>query len=213
VRRAISSVTSACQRSTRSTWCCRIRGTRFAVSPPAWIRRPFGLSPARVRPLRWCSRHNRLRPHEDGDQTACRPAVGGAAHPEAAAFADHYGFSIDVLAAYRRAGKVRVERQVRILRDHSSTAAASTRSRSWTARLPSGCRSAGPRPIALAGRSSVRAGGRAALLPLPVQPYLVTEKHLRPGRQGLSGQFRSFQLLAAGPPSAGGAAGSATHPA
>jgi hypothetical protein len=42
VRRAISSVTSACQRSTRSTWCCRIRGTRFAVSPPAWIWRPIG---------------------------------------------------------------------------------------------------------------------------------------------------------------------------
>ena len=39
-------------------------------------------------------------------------------HPEAAAFADHYGFTIDVLAAYRPTGKGRVERQVSIVRDH-----------------------------------------------------------------------------------------------
>ena len=39
-------------------------------------------------------------------------------HPEAAAFAAHYGFVIDVLAAYRPTGKGRVERQVAILRDH-----------------------------------------------------------------------------------------------
>jgi transposase len=39
-------------------------------------------------------------------------------HPEAAAFAEHYGFVIDVLAAYRPTGKGRVERQVQIVRDH-----------------------------------------------------------------------------------------------
>lgn len=39
-------------------------------------------------------------------------------HPQAAAFAAHYGFSIDVLAAYRPTGKGRVERQVAIVRDH-----------------------------------------------------------------------------------------------
>ena len=39
-------------------------------------------------------------------------------HPEAAAFAAHYGFVIDVLAAYRPTGKGRVERQVAIVRDH-----------------------------------------------------------------------------------------------
>src|SRR6266704_1620747 len=33
-------------------------------------------------------------------------------HPEAVAFAGHYGFDIDVLAAYRPTGKGRVERQV-----------------------------------------------------------------------------------------------------
>lgn len=39
-------------------------------------------------------------------------------HPEAAAFADHYGFVIDVLAACRATGKGRVERQVDIGREH-----------------------------------------------------------------------------------------------
>jgi transposase len=39
-------------------------------------------------------------------------------HPEAAAFAAHYGFTIDPLAAYRPTGKGRVERQVLIVRDH-----------------------------------------------------------------------------------------------
>ncbi len=39
-------------------------------------------------------------------------------HPEAAAFAEHYGFIIDPLAAYRPTGKGRVERQVLIVREH-----------------------------------------------------------------------------------------------
>jgi transposase len=39
-------------------------------------------------------------------------------HPQAAAFAQHYGFEIDVLAAYRPTGKGRVERQVLIAREH-----------------------------------------------------------------------------------------------
>lgn len=39
-------------------------------------------------------------------------------HPEAVAFAGHYDFDIDVLAAYRPTGKGRVERQVTIARDH-----------------------------------------------------------------------------------------------
>ena len=39
----------------------------------------------------------------------------------AAAFADHYGFVIDVLAAYRPTGKGRVERQVNIVREHVIT--------------------------------------------------------------------------------------------
>jgi hypothetical protein len=39
-------------------------------------------------------------------------------HPEAVAFAGHYGFDIDVLAAYRPTGKGRVEMQATIVRDH-----------------------------------------------------------------------------------------------
>ncbi|WP_149256884.1 transposase family protein [Actinomadura sp. K4S16] len=39
-------------------------------------------------------------------------------NPEAVAFAGHYDFTIDVLAAYRPTGKGCVERQVTIVRDH-----------------------------------------------------------------------------------------------
>jgi transposase len=46
------------------------------------------------------------------------PRLAVPLHPEAAAFAEHYGFTIDVLAAYRPTGKGRVERQVSIVRDH-----------------------------------------------------------------------------------------------
>jgi hypothetical protein len=46
------------------------------------------------------------------------PGIAVPLHPEAAAFADHYGFTIDVLAGYRPIGMGRVERQVNIVRDH-----------------------------------------------------------------------------------------------
>ena len=39
-------------------------------------------------------------------------------HPIASGFAGHHGFDIDVLAARRPTGKGRVERQVKIVRDH-----------------------------------------------------------------------------------------------
>lgn len=58
----------------------------------------------------------------DRTKTVIRRHVGpGAAvplHPIASGFAGHYGFDIDVLAAYRPTGKGRVERQVKIVRDH-----------------------------------------------------------------------------------------------
>src|SRR5680860_733640 len=58
----------------------------------------------------------------DRTKTVIRRHVGpGAAvplHPVASGFAGHYGFDIDVLAAYRPTGKGRVERQVKIVRDH-----------------------------------------------------------------------------------------------
>jgi hypothetical protein len=46
------------------------------------------------------------------------PRAAVPLHPEAAPFAEHYGFVIDVLAAYRPTGKGRVERQVLIGREH-----------------------------------------------------------------------------------------------
>jgi len=102
-------------------------------------------------------------------------------HPEAAAFAAHYGFVIDVLAAWRPTGKGRVERQVAIVRDHvmagrtfESLAELDGAFNQWV-------------PIRRAQRHrthgeliGVRAqADRAALGPLPELPYLVCERHLR----------------------------------
>lgn len=102
-------------------------------------------------------------------------------HPEAAAFADHYGFSIDVLAAYRPNGKARVERQVAIVRDH----VVAGRSFDSIADLDGAFAAWLPIRRAQVHRThgqviAVRAeADRAALRSLPDQPYLVTEKHLR----------------------------------
>jgi transposase len=102
-------------------------------------------------------------------------------HPEAAAFAQHYGFVIDVLAAYRPTGKGRVERQVAIVRDHvlagrrfGSIAELDGAFNQWV-------------PIRRAQRHRTHgeligaraATDRAALSPLPELPYLVCEKYLR----------------------------------
>jgi transposase len=102
-------------------------------------------------------------------------------HPEAAAFAQHYGFVIDVLAAYRPTGKGRVERQVAIVRDHVLAG------RSFA--------SVGELDAAFAEWVPIRRGqvhrthgeligaraeaDHAALRPLPELPYLVCEKYLR----------------------------------
>jgi hypothetical protein len=101
-------------------------------------------------------------------------------HPEAAAFADPYGFTIDVLAAYRPTGKGRVERQVLIVRDHVIAGRASTRLPSWTAPSKPGCRSARAQVHRSHGQLiGVRAeADRTAFSPMPVQPYLVAEKHV-----------------------------------
>lgn len=102
-------------------------------------------------------------------------------HPEAAAFADHYGFTIDVLAAYRPTGKGRVERQVHIVREHVLAG------RSFTSTVDLDGAYAAWLPIrrgqvhrthgqVIAVRAET---DRAALRPLPEQPYVVAEKHLR----------------------------------
>ncbi len=109
------------------------------------------------------------------------PGVAVPLHPEAAAFAEHYGFVIDVLAAYRPTGKGRVERQVLIVRDHVIAG----RSFDSIAELDGAFAYWLPIRRAQVHRThgqviSVRAvADRAALGPLPEQPYLVTDKHLR----------------------------------
>jgi hypothetical protein len=102
-------------------------------------------------------------------------------HPEAAAFAAHYGFVIDVLAAWRPTGKGRVERQVAIARDHvlagrrfESLAELDGAFNQWV-------------PIRRAQRHRTQGEligvrvqvDRAALGALPELPYLVCERHLR----------------------------------
>lgn len=102
-------------------------------------------------------------------------------HPEAAAFAQHYAFVIDVLAAYRPTGKGRVERQVAIVRDHvlvgrsfGSLAELDAAFAEWVPiRRGQVHRTHGERIGARAEAD------RAALRPLPALPYLVCERHLR----------------------------------
>jgi transposase len=102
-------------------------------------------------------------------------------HPEAAAFAAHYGFAIDVLAAYRPTGKGRVERQVDIAREHVLAG----RSFSSLADMDAAFAEWLPIRRAQVHRThgqviGVRAeADRAALTPLPAIPYLVADQHLR----------------------------------
>lgn len=109
------------------------------------------------------------------------PGAAVPLHPEAAAFAEHYGFTIDVLAAYRPTGKGRVERQVLINRDHVLAG----RVFDSISELDGAFEEWLPIRRAQVHRThgqviSVRAEtDRAALLPLPDRPYLVTDKHLR----------------------------------
>lgn len=102
-------------------------------------------------------------------------------HPEAAAFAEHYGFVIDVLAAYRPTGKGRVERQVTIVRDHVLAA------RRFTSLAEVDAAFTGWVPIR---RGQVhRTHGQvigvraqqdqAGLGPVPPVPYVVADQHLR----------------------------------
>lgn len=109
------------------------------------------------------------------------PGVAVPLHPEAAAFAEHYGFVIDVLAAYRPTGKGRVERQVNIVREHVIAG----RSFDSIAELDGALEAWLPIRRAQTHRTHGQVIGvraevdRAALAPLPAQPYLVTDKHLR----------------------------------
>jgi hypothetical protein len=102
-------------------------------------------------------------------------------HPQAAAFAEHYGFAIDVLAAHRPTGKGRVERQVQIGRDHvlsgrrfSSLAELDAAFAAW---VPIRRRQVHRTHGEVIGVRAVR--DHAALGPVPQFGYAVTETHLR----------------------------------
>ena len=102
-------------------------------------------------------------------------------HPEAAAFAAHYGFVIDVLAAYRPTGKGRVERQVNIVRDHviagrrfDSVAEIDAAFYGWLPIRRGQVHRTHGEVIGVRA-----AADRTALQPLPDRPYIVAEKHLR----------------------------------
>jgi transposase len=102
-------------------------------------------------------------------------------HPQAAAFASHYGFSIDVLAAYRPTGKGRVERQVAIIRDHVLAG----RKFGTLAELEAAFTRWVPIRRAQTHRTHGQVIGHraeadhAALGALPAFPLLVAESHLR----------------------------------
>jgi len=121
----------------------------------------------------------------DRTKTVVRRHVGPGQevplHPEALAFASHYGFSIHVAAAYRPQTKGRVERQVSIVREHvlrgrdfEGVEAMDSAFMDWL-----------PLRRAQVHRThgqviSVRAEvDRAMLSPLPATPYNVVERHLR----------------------------------
>ncbi|MCT9094367.1 IS21 family transposase [Streptomyces sp. ASQP_92] len=102
-------------------------------------------------------------------------------HPEAVAFAGHYDYDIDVLAAYRPQGKGRVERQVNIVRDHvlagRAFSSVEEMNAAFTAWVPL-------RRAKVHGTHGEVIGHRAArdhtaLRPLPQTPYLVAQRHLR----------------------------------
>ncbi len=102
-------------------------------------------------------------------------------HPEAIAFAAHYGFRIVVAPARRPQFKGRVERQVSIVRhdvldgrEFSSTAEMDDAFGSWLpARRAQVHRTHGEVIAERAERD------RAALTPVPERPYVVCDRHLR----------------------------------
>jgi hypothetical protein len=102
-------------------------------------------------------------------------------HPEAVAFAGHYGFDIDVLAAHRPTGKGRVERQVDIVRDHvlagrcfGSLAELDAAFAGWVAMRRGQTHRTHHEVIGVRAERD-----HAALRPLPATPYVVADRHLR----------------------------------
>jgi hypothetical protein len=102
-------------------------------------------------------------------------------HPEAVAFAGHYDFDIDVLAAYRPQGKGRVERQVNIVRDHVLAGRAFASIEEMNAAFASWVPLRRAKVHGTHGEVIGHRAARdhAALRPLPKTPYVVTQRHLR----------------------------------
>jgi hypothetical protein len=121
----------------------------------------------------------------DRTKTVVRRHVGrGQAtplHPEAVAFASHYDFAIWLAAPYRAQTKGRVERQVEIVRSHVLAG----RSFASLHELDAAFATWLPIRRAQVHRThgeviAVRADrDRAALGPLPEQPYVVCDRHTR----------------------------------
>ena len=121
----------------------------------------------------------------DRTKTVVRRHVGAGQevplHPEALAFAAHYGFSIVVAAAYRPQAKGRVERQVSIVREHvlrgrdfDSVAAMDQAFLDWLPIRRSQVHRTHGEVIAVRAERD-----RAMLSPLPATSYDVVERHLR----------------------------------
>jgi transposase len=109
------------------------------------------------------------------------PGAAVPLHPQAAAFAAHYGFAIDVLAAFRPTGKGRVERQVNIVREHvlagrvfDSVAELDAAFTAWLPTRRAQVHRTHGQVIAARAETD-----RAALTGLPPAPYLVADRHLR----------------------------------
>ncbi|MER5891154.1 IS21 family transposase [Streptomyces sp. NPDC001941] len=102
-------------------------------------------------------------------------------HPEAVAFAGHYDFDPDVLAAYRPTGKGRVERQVLIVREHVLAGRAFSSveelNAAFTAWVPLRRAKVHGTHGEVIGLRAIR--DHVALRPLPPTPYVVTQRHLR----------------------------------
>lgn len=121
----------------------------------------------------------------DRTKTVVRRHVGRGQevplHPEAVAFASHYAFTIRVCAPQRPQAKGRVESVVKTTRQHvcagRTFSSREEMQRAWSEWLPTRRaqvhRTHGE---VIAQRAEV---DRAALLPVPDRPYVVSERHLR----------------------------------
>ena len=121
----------------------------------------------------------------DRTKTVVRRHVGRGEplplHPEALAFAAHYGFAISVCAANRPQAKGRVERQVKVVRDGVLAGRAFYHPAEMDAAFLEWLPSRREKVHRTHGEViAVRAvADRAALGALPQTPYTVCERHLR----------------------------------